>query len=132
MHQPVDLVPKSQHALDQIFRHVFINAVVAAANGGVDAKISEDLLWNLGDLRQHQLHFDLIRKLPSPHFRHEPLAAVAGGLPEAEEAPDLVVMQQTVVTYFDLQRPRLIGAEQVFVDAVEVRRTAAFKDESVV
>jgi hypothetical protein len=83
-------------------------------------------------LGEDKFNFDLIRKFSGPHFRDEPLAAVAGGLPKAEESADFIVMQQAVVTCFDLQRPRLVGTEQVFVDAVEIRCAAAFKDESVV
>ncbi len=35
---------------DQIFREIFIDAVVTSAHGRVDAKFGEDLLWDLGDL----------------------------------------------------------------------------------
>ena len=89
----VYLFAKSQHALDQIFREILINTVITSADGGIDTKFGEDLLWDLGDLGEHEFHFDLIRKLARPHLRNEPLAAVAGGLPKAEQAADFVVMQ---------------------------------------
>lgn len=39
------------------------------------------------------LHVDMHS---GPYFRYEPLAAVAGGLPKAEESADFIVMQQAV------------------------------------
>lgn len=122
---------QSQHPLNQLLRQVVVNAVVTTADGGVDAELGENLLGDLGDFRQDEFDFDLVRKLTAPHFGDEVLAAVTGGLPEAEEAADFVVMQQAVVPRFDLHRPRLVGAEQVLVDAVEIRRAAAFEDEGV-
>ena len=44
------LFAKSQHALDQIFREIFIDAVITSAHGRIDTKFGEDLLWDLGDL----------------------------------------------------------------------------------
>ena len=72
------LFAKSQHALDQIFREIFIDAVVAAADGRVDAKFGEDLLWDLGDFGENEFDFDLIRKLSGPHFRNHVLPAIGG------------------------------------------------------
>ncbi len=126
------VVAESQHSLDQIFRKVFVEHIVAAADGGVDAEIGEEVFGDLGDFGEDEFNLDLIRKLSGPHFGDEILAAVAGGLPKAEEAADFVVMQQTVVTRFDLRRPRLVGTKQVLLNAVEIRRAAAFEDESVV
>lgn len=125
------LSPRSQHPLNQIFRQVFINAVVAAADGGVDAELGEEVFGDLGDFGEDEFDFDLVRKLSGPHFRDEVLAAVAGGLPEAEESADFVVMQQAIVARFDLHRPGLVGTEQVLVHAVQIRRAAAFEDEGV-
>jgi hypothetical protein len=65
-------------------------------------------------------------------FLHEYLAANAGRLPQAEEAADFVMMQQTIVARFDQHRPRFVGTEQVFVDAVKICGAAAFEDEGVV
>lgn len=112
------LLPESQHLLNQLLRQVFINAVVTAANGGVEAEVGEEVFGDLGDFGEDELDFDLIWKLSGPHFGDEVLAAVAGGLPEAEESADFVVMEQTVVTCFDLHWPRLVGPEQVLVHAV--------------
>lgn len=39
------------------------------------------------------------------------------------------MMQQAVITDLDLQRPRLVRAEDVLADAVEVGVAAAFEDE---
>jgi hypothetical protein len=72
------LFAKCQHALGQIFRQIFINAVITSADRGVDAEVSEDLLWDLGDFGEHEFHFDLIRKLAAPHFRNHVLPAIGG------------------------------------------------------
>ena len=119
------------HRLHQLFCHFLINAIVAAADGGIDAEVGEEVLGDLGDFGEDEFDSDLIRKLSGPHFGDEVLAAVAGGLPQAEQAADFVVMQQTVVTRFDLHRPRLVGTEQVLFNAVEIRRAAALEDEGV-
>ena len=88
-------------------------------------------MGDLGNFGKDEFDFDLVRKLFAPHFRHEPLAAVGSRLPQAKEAADFVVMQETIVTRFDLHRPRLVGTEQILLNAVEIRRAAAFEDEGV-
>lgn len=42
------------------------------------------------------------------------------------------MMQQTVIAGFDLQRPRLIGTEEILFYAVQVSRAAAFEDEGLI
>ena len=115
------LFAKSQHVFDQIFREIFIDAVVTPSDSRIDAQFGEELLRDFRDFGQHQFHFDLIRKLAGPHLRDEPLAAVAGRLPQAEQAADFVVMQQTVVAGLDLHWPWLVGTEQILSHAVEIR-----------
>ena len=126
------LFAKSQHSLDQIFRQVFINTVVAASDSWIDAQFGQDLLWNLGNFGQHQFHFDLIWELPAPDLRHQVLTAIRRRLPQAQQAADFVMMQQAIVASLDLHWPWLVGTEQILLNAVEVRCTAAFEDESVV
>ena len=122
---------QGQHSLNQLFCQVFINTIVAPPHSRVDTQFGEEVFGDLGDFGEDEFDFDLVRKLSAPHFGDESLAAVAGGLPQAEEAADFVVMEQTVVSRFDLYWPRLVGTEQVFLNAVKVRRAAAFKDEGV-
>jgi glycosyl transferase, family 25 len=40
--------------------------------------------------------------------------------------------QKPLIARFDLNRPRLVGTEQVLLDAVKIRCAAALKDEGVV
>ena len=72
------LFTKSQHALDQIFREIFIDAVITPAHSRIDAQFCQDLLWDLGDFGENEFDFDLIRKLSGPHFRNHVLPAIGG------------------------------------------------------
>ena len=112
------LFAKSQHVFDQIFREIFIDAVITSAHSRIDAEVGEEAFGNLGDLGQHQFHFDLIRKLAGPHLRYKVLATIRRRLPQTQESADFVMMQQAIIPSLDLQRPRLVGTEQVFPHAV--------------
>ena len=112
------LFAKSQHVFDQIFREIFIDAVVTPSDSRIDAQFGEELLRDFRDFGQHQFHFDLIRKLAGPHLRYKVLATIRRRLPQTQECADFVMMQQAIIPSLDLQRPRLVGTEQVFPHAV--------------
>jgi len=114
----LDTIPQDllwfHQSTNQIFRHIFIHTVVEPAASRIDTKFRQHFLRHVYHLRNHQLHFDLIRKLSAPDLRHKVLAAVASRLPQSQQPADFVVMQQAVVTGLDFQRPRFVRTEEFF------------------
>ena len=73
---------------NQIFRHVFIHTVIEPSHRRIDIQLRQHFLRHVCDFRNHQVHFDLIRKLPAPDLRHQVLPAVARRLPQSQQPAD--------------------------------------------
>ena len=61
-------------------------------------------------------------------FEDEVLPASGCGLPQSEQTTDFVTMLEAIVAHPNLQRPRLIGTEDLLVNAVEAGGAAAVED----
>jgi len=67
----------------------------------------------------------------APDLRHQILAIVARRLPQPQQPADFVMMQQAVGAGLNPQRPRRVRTEEILFNAVELRRAAAFENESL-
>ena len=68
----------------QVFCQIFIDAVVEASDGGIDAQVGQEFLRHLGRLGEHQIHSHLKREFAAPDFGDQISTAVAGGLPQSQ------------------------------------------------
>ena len=82
--------------MNQVFGQIVIEKVVEASDGGIDAPFGQEFLQHLGWLGEHEFHSDLKREFAAPDFGDQISTAVAGGLPQSQQAADFVMVQQAV------------------------------------